>query len=55
MPRRITISLTPRQHATVLAALRRFQEVSDRTTMPHFDEHRPLSNDEIDRLCEAIN
>jgi hypothetical protein len=57
--RRFNISITEREHATILAALRLWQEA---------DEHNrgdlrviaeaagvPLSNIEIDLLCELIN
>ena len=57
--RSVRISITEREHATILAALRLWQEA---------DEHKrgdlrdiaeaagiPLSNEEIDVLCERIN
>ena len=61
--------MTPREMATVLAALRRFQdemhtfamEVGDpmvemSQAMPgHFEDHAPLSISEIDALCERLN
>lgn len=52
-----TVELNSRELATVLAALRTAQE--DRPIfeqMPHFeDDELPLSDDEIDDLCERIN
>lgn len=55
-------TLTPRELATVLAALRCFQqEVSPlplatiKDSWEHFDECDPLTTDEIDALCERLN
>jgi len=55
------MKLTDRELATMLAALRLFQEYlfsSDKEIVgkfPHFDEHEPLNPDEIDDLCERLN
>ena len=54
------ISFTERELATVLAALRAWQfDLPDDNTpiaMDHFgDGIAPLTNDEIDTLCERIN
>jgi len=57
------LSVTPRELATILAALRYWQ-VSDRNTAteaPEYDiasdagQFEPLDNDEIDSLCEQLN
>jgi hypothetical protein len=48
--------LSDRELATVLAALRLAQQ--DRAgleSMPHFEDVEPLSNEEIDELCERLN
>jgi hypothetical protein len=55
--------LTERELATVLAALRRFQQEcatlwgrTDRSMSPeHFVEHDPLTMEQIDDLCERLN
>jgi hypothetical protein len=52
------MKLTPSECATVLAALRLFQEQSKRlpeSLSSHFSEVRPLSDVEIDGLCERFN
>lgn len=44
--------------ATILAALRFWQrqtEPKDRDCFGHFEDVRPLRDDEIDELCEKIN
>jgi hypothetical protein len=51
-------NLTPRELATVLAALRALQSlpIEARLLSPeHFAEHEPLSESEIDALCERLN
>lgn len=51
-------TLTPRELATVLAALRTVQQdihVFKWNQYKHFDEHEPLTSDEIDALCERLN
>jgi hypothetical protein len=57
------LTVTPRELATILAALRYWQ-ASDRSTAtnaPEYDiasdsgEVEPLGNDEIDALCEQLN
>ncbi len=57
------LSVTPRELATILAALRYWQ-ANDRNAAaqaPEFDiasdsgEFEPLGNDEIDALCEQLN
>lgn len=57
------LSITPRELATILAALRYWQ-ASDRNAVaeaPEYDiasdsgEFEPLGNDEIDTLCEQLN
>ena len=52
--------LTPRELATVLAALRLWQQEIiaggvDPTAFPHFDIHPLLTANEIDLLCERLN
>jgi hypothetical protein len=54
--------LTDRELATVLAALRHWQRTVPAKGKqpadggyPHFDEHNPLSADEIDDLCQRLN
>lgn len=57
------MTFTKRQTATLLAALRLFQQqhLYGRTydlppnLMPYFDEHEALDPNEIDELCERIN
>ena len=55
------MEFTDREAATVLAALRLWQEQMGRAfAMPtrfaeHFADHAPLDGAEIDELCEAIN
>lgn len=54
------VELTDREVATVMAALRNWQidglneDLGD-AFCGHFEEHAPLSDDEIDELCERIN
>jgi hypothetical protein len=57
------LNVTPREFATILAAMRYWQ-ASDRnaaTKAPEYDvasnsgEFEPLGNDEIDALCEQLN
>ena len=53
--------LTSRELATVLAALRHWQQQLPREGVafadgfPHFSDETPLSVDEIDALCERLN
>lgn len=54
------ISISKRELATVLAALRYWQQdLADNEDGPiddlHFDEHEPLTVDEIEDLCERLN
>ena len=57
--RRFRISFTDREHATILAALRLWQEADEhnRGDLRDIAEAAgvPLSNEEIDVLCERIN
>jgi len=51
--------VTPKETATILAALRLFQsancdDIGDVNYMPHFINHDPLTAEEIDDLCERI-
>ncbi len=54
------LSVTPREFATILAALRFWQE-QDAPPARQYDiatdcgEFEPLGNDEIDTLCEQLN
>jgi hypothetical protein len=54
------VELTDREIATILAALRNWQidglneDLVD-TFSGHFEDHEPLSDDEIDALCERLN
>ena len=54
------LSVTPREFATVLAALRLWQE-QDAPPARQYDiatdcgEFEPLGNDEINALCERLN
>lgn len=56
---RFKISITEREHATILAALRLWQEADEhnRGDLRDIAEAAgvPLSNEEIDALCEQIN
>ncbi len=53
--------LTPRELATVLAALRHWQQqlqgegLAFADGFPHFTEETPLSVGEIDALCDRLN
>jgi hypothetical protein len=52
--------LTARELATVLAALRHWQQTLRRehgrvAAWPHFEDHEPLDLHEIDELCERLN
>ena len=47
--------LTSRELATVLAALRYWQQQLPREGFPHFSDETPLSVDEIDALCDRLN
>lgn len=51
--------VTSRDLATILAALRHWQSTvknGERDKFPHFSkEIEPLSDDEIDTLCELLN
>lgn len=53
------MTLPPRALATVLAALRYWQQDLIANEAPpishHFTEHTPLDEDEIDSLCECLN
>ena len=56
------MTLNYQELSTVLAALRVFQEGYDESTgeseysgMSHFDDVEPLTNDQIDELCERLN
>jgi hypothetical protein len=57
--RRFNISITEREHATILAALRLWQEADEHNkgVLREIAEAAgvPLSNREIDVLCEGIN
>ena len=57
--RRFNISVTEREHATILAALRLWQEADEhnRGDLRDIAESAgvPLGNNEIDALCERIN
>ena len=56
------MTLNPAELATVLAALRYFQDefqCTDSTELadlfPHFTDHRVLTTAEIELLCERLN
>ena len=54
------IELTDREVAHLLAALRNWQTDSLNEDLAeafagHFEDHEPLSDDEIDALCERLN
>ena len=54
------IELSEREVAQVLAALRNWQldalnEDLVEAFAGHFEEHEPLTDDEIDGLCERLN
>ena len=57
--RRLHISITEREHATILAALRLWQEADEHNRGDLRDVAEaagvPLGNKEIDALCERIN
>lgn len=46
--------VSDRETATIIAALRKFQENPD-PNMDHFNDVDPLSSDEIDELCQRLN
>jgi hypothetical protein len=54
------VELSGREVAQLLAALRNWQTDSLNEDLAdafdgHFEEHEPLSDDEIDALCERLN
>jgi hypothetical protein len=54
------VELSARELAQVLAALRNWQtdalnEDLAEAFAGHFEEHEPLTDDEIDELCERLN
>ena len=54
------IELSDRDIAQLLAALRNWQTDSLNEDLAeafagHFEDHEPLSDDEIDELCERLN
>jgi hypothetical protein len=54
------VELTAREVANILAALRNWQTDSlnedlEEAFAGHFEEHAPLTDDEIDDLCERLN
>lgn len=50
------MNLNKRETATVLAALRYFQEQQPNLRGKlHFEEVDPLTSEQIDQLCERIN
>ena len=57
--RRFNIPVTEREHATILAALRLWQEADEHNRGDLRDIAEavgvPLSNEEVDVLCERIN
>ena len=52
------MTLTDRELATVLGALRTLQAIQEGDVPPQllaqFDEHQPLTSSEIDSLCERL-
>ena len=58
MPTTKGLIFTTRETATILAALRIFQDAQDADNVGHLDqfaEVRPLTNEQINKLCERIN
>lgn len=60
MPRDRSTRLNKRELATVLAALRYWQQDLDENEEPPISEHffnsiTPLTSDEIDELCDRLN
>jgi len=52
------LSVNSQEIATLLAALRHFQKstkLNDRKSWLHFEQIEPLTDNEIDVLCEKIN
>ena len=54
------VELSPREVAHLLAALRNWQTDSLNEDLVeafagHFEDHEPLSDEEIDALCEHLN
>lgn len=54
------VELSPREVAHLLAALRNWQTDSLNEDLPeafagHFEDHEPLTDDEIEDLCERLN
>jgi hypothetical protein len=54
------VELSPRDVAQLLAALRNWQtdalnEDLGESFAGHFEDHAPLTDDEIDDLCERLN
>ena len=57
---RMQIDVTDREIAQLLAALRNWQtdalnEDLGEAFASHFEDHEPLSDDEIESLCERLN
>ena len=56
----MALNLTPREVTQLLAALRFWQQVSERENIAddlfeaYFEEHEPLSSEEIDALCQKV-
>lgn len=52
------VNLSKRDLATVLAALRSWQRMTEKEGVPaseHFDDETSLNSGEIDNLCERLN
>jgi hypothetical protein len=56
------MKFTSQEIATMLAALRNWQHITSpeggndpREISPYFDDHEPLTAEQIDELCERIN
>ena len=50
--------VSEREFATILHALRVYQDdgvVNEAGSCDHFDDHDPLTDGEIDELCERLN
>jgi hypothetical protein len=56
----LAVTLSPREVSQILAALRFWQQVSERENIAddlfeaYFEEHEPMSGEEIDALCQKV-
>jgi hypothetical protein len=54
-PRNLQPVISPRELATILYSLRRYQQMRTLVDADHFEEFTPLSIEEVDSLCQRLN